>query len=113
MWTYKQSTGEILKDDKVIGSGYSGHGPGVNAPLLDKVHNVGPIPKGQYNIGPSHDTPTKGPVVMALSPTRSGFLIHGDSRTLPGTASEGCIILSKDIREQIASSDDRLLEVVE
>jgi hypothetical protein len=43
---------------------------------------------------------------------RSGFLIHGDSVAMPGTASHGCIILSRDLREQISASGDNQLEVV-
>jgi hypothetical protein len=43
---------------------------------------------------------------------RSGFLIHGDSIIRPGTASRGCIILAREIREQIAASGDADLEVV-
>jgi hypothetical protein len=33
---------------------------------------------------------------------RTEFLIHGDSVDAPGTASEGCIILSPAIRKKIA-----------
>jgi hypothetical protein len=40
---------------------------------------------------------------------RSAFMIHGDNRT--HTASQGCIILRRDLREQIDRSDDRELTV--
>jgi hypothetical protein len=43
---------------------------------------------------------------------RDGFLIHGDSVEHPGTASHGCIIMSRAIREAIAQSDDHELNVV-
>jgi hypothetical protein len=61
-------------------------------------------------------TDTHGPHVMKLAPDghdargRSGFLIHGDN--LRHDASTGCIILSRDIREQISRSGDNVLEVV-
>jgi hypothetical protein len=42
---------------------------------------------------------------------RSGFLIHGDNAEMNHTASDGCIILSHDIREQIDESEDRVLIV--
>jgi hypothetical protein len=43
---------------------------------------------------------------------RTEFLIHGDSKTAPGDASEGCIILPPDVRKKIASSGVTTLEVV-
>jgi hypothetical protein len=43
---------------------------------------------------------------------RSGFLMHGDNIRLPGTASEGCIILPRDLREAIWNSADHTLEVI-
>ena len=39
-------------------------------------------------------------------------LVHGDSKEHPGEASEGCIILPRDIRERLSTSRDRLLVVV-
>lgn len=44
---------------------------------------------------------------------RGGFLIHGDSTADPGTASQGCIILNRSQREQIAANPVKLLRVVE
>jgi hypothetical protein len=41
---------------------------------------------------------------------RDGFLIHGDNLT--HDASTGCIILPPEIRDMIAASEDRDLEVV-
>ena len=60
-----------------------------------------------------------GPFVLRLTPAptnemfgRDGFLIHGDSIEHPGSASHGCIILPRAIREAIAKSDDDTLHVV-
>jgi hypothetical protein len=119
MWTYNQSNGSLTRNDVPAGEGYSGFGEGKNNPALQTVHDVGPIPQGLYSIGPPHDTPTHGPHVMALTPAagtntfgRDGFLIHGDSIANPGTASHGCIILPRAIRDEIASSGDHQLQVV-
>lgn len=118
-WIYSQESGKLKWGDQVIGTGYSGHGDGKNSPAHEDVPNVGPIPRGTYEIGSPFDTETHGPFVMRLSPSgstytfgRSGFLIHGDSIKAPGTASEGCIILARSIRERIASSQDNQLTVI-
>jgi len=125
MWKYEQLTGRLFSDysnptgEEVVAIGYSGHGEGKNNPNLQNVHDVGPLPVGVYDIGPPQDTVTHGPYVLTLHPEpdnvmygRSGFLIHGDSVVHPGTASQGCIIMSRDIREKIWKSGDRVLRVV-
>lgn len=119
MWTFIQSTGELLHDGEHKGFGYSGSGPGKNNAEMQDIRNVGPIPRGTYAIGEPHDSKSHGPYVLALEPSpdnemfgRSCFLIHGDSIEHPGTASEGCIILSRFVREQIGTSGDDLLAVV-
>ena len=65
------------------------------------------------------DSPRRGPLCLRLEPARgtdthgrSAFLIHGDSKSQPGTASEGCIILPPTVRAAISASNDRDLEVV-
>lgn len=119
MWRYDQKSGSISLDGFQHGIGYSGHGEGKNNPLMEAVHEMGPIPRGTYEIGPPHNTVTHGPYVMSLTPNRetntlgrSGFLIHGDSIEKPGTASRGCIILSRVIRQEIWESGDHEVEVV-
>jgi hypothetical protein len=110
---------------QVEGIGYSGHGAGVNNPAMQADRDVGPIPRGFYEIGQAFDHPTRGPLVMRLMPRpgtdtfgRSGFLIHGDLKSAPGKhlASLGCIVLDHDLRARIAAavaSGDRLLQVIE
>jgi hypothetical protein len=119
MWIYDQATGALSRDDKPVAEGYSGFGDGKDNPVMQNVPDTGPIPRGVYAIGPPHDTTTHGPHVMALTPVdgtdtfgRSGFLIHGDSIEHPGTASHGCIILARAIRDEIASSGDNQIQVV-
>lgn len=118
-WQYRRSDGMLSQDSVFAGYGYSGHGIGKNNPDMQSVPNVGCIPAGAWIIGPAYTDPEKGPIVMRLSPEpdtetygRTGFLIHGDSIKAPGTASEGCIILSRAIRQQISDSDDNDLMVV-
>lgn len=118
-WTYEQATGRMLHDGERVAIGYSGAGDGKNNPAMQDVKNVGPLPCGLYTIDAPVDTVTHGPYVLRLEPYpenemfgRAGFLIHGDSVVHPGTASEGCIILGRAIREKIWLSGDRQLEVV-
>lgn len=119
MWTYEQSSGDLLFDGRLIATGYSGHGAGVNDPALQGVKDVGPLPQGKYTIGPAVQDPQTGPVSMHLIPDaanemygRGSFLIHGDNEACDHTASEGCIILPREVRERIAGSGDRTLQVV-
>jgi hypothetical protein len=43
--------------------------------------------------------------------TRNGFLIRGDNSSGDQSASEGCPIFNKDIRDLVGSSGDNILEV--
>lgn len=117
MWIYLQRTGQFRRNDEVPVVGYSGFGAMKNDPLSQQLKGMGPIPQGAYNVGDAFDDPEKGPVVMHLIPCtgtetfgRSGFLIHGDNKT--STASHGCIILPRPVRERVAASHDRLLVVL-
>jgi len=85
MWTYNQSDGTLLHDGALAGEGYSGFGEGKNNPTMQTLHDVGPIPQGTYDIGLAHDT---------------------------GTASHGCIIMPRIVRDAISSSGDGVLQVV-
>lgn len=118
-WIYSQESGKLSWGDTVVATGYSGAGEGKNNPAFEQVPNVGPIPRGTYEISPPFDTETHGPFVMRLLPVgptytfgRSGFLMHGDSVHAPGTASEGCVIMPRPIRERVASSQDNQLTVI-
>ena len=119
-WTYTQSTGELQQNSKQRATGYSGAGEGKNNPAMEHVRDVGPIPRGAWTItGPPSDSRSHGPYVLRLEPAaetathgRDGFLIHGDSKAHPGSASQGCIILPRAVREEIWHSGDRDLEVV-
>ena len=115
-WTYSQSTGRLTRDGRSVGAGYSGAGLGRNNGALQGTPNIGPIPTGAYTIGGAYDTASHGPHVMRLTPRghsalgRSGFLMHGDNPR--HDASEGCVIMSRAIRDQVSRSGDTVLEVV-
>lgn len=121
MWMYSQSAGRIWRegDPAVYPLCYSGKNGGKNNPALQSMHNVGPIPQGVYGIGPPQDTKTHGPYVLPLIPKkgnvmwgRSGFLMHSDSVSHPGQASEGCIVCARSTRVEIWESGDHQLTVV-
>ena len=120
MWTYVQSTGRLYFNGTPIATGYSGQGDGKNNPALETVKNVGPIPAGRWRVqGSPFDSPANGPFCLRLRPCegtdthgRSGFLIHGDSLSAPGTASHGCIVLPRAIRRAIWESVDTEMLVV-
>jgi len=124
-WTYHQSTGRLLHNGHLVDAhGYSGHGVWKNIPGAQNRRNEGPIPQGRYLIGAPFNNPSRsghhgtGPYSIRLTPAsgnhmfgRSAFLIHGDSISAPGTASDGCIILGIHTRHTIIASGDHDLEV--
>lgn len=120
MWIYETVTGRMLDPNgDLAGTGYSGAEQFKNDPVMEGIHNKGPIPRGLYYIGKPQNTVTHGPYVLPLTPDpsntmfgRYGFLIHGDSIVAPGTASEGCIIMPRGVREAIAISGDMDLRVI-
>lgn len=120
MWVYHQKTGALHdKTGQCVAHGYAGNGEGKNNPEAQARHDVGPLPRGLYTIDPPYDSPRVGPYALPLLPHadnemfgRGDFRMHGDSKDKPGTASHGCIIQSRTVREQVWSSGDRLLEVV-
>lgn len=122
MWTYVQRTGALYAaDGELVGVGYSGFGAGKNTPSWQAREDAGPIPRGLYTIGPPRDVSggPHGPFVLPLWPdsanqmfSRTGFLCHGDGiGPHAGSASHGCVVLPRKVREQIASSGDNRLMV--
>lgn len=123
-WKWDQSAGELSHNGKFVSKGYSGAGKGKNNPEMEGVRATGPIPAGKWYIRSPYNSNAVGPYVLTVwaddgqlddvhaRTKRSAFRIHGDSIKNPGTASKGCIILPRAIREQIWKSGDRVLEVV-
>lgn len=125
MWIYEQKTGWLRYTARegqleLIGRGYSGSGEGKNNPDMESHVSLGPIPTGTYHIVlQPFESPSHGPCCLRLVPAstnemfgRAGFLIHGDSIRKPGMASQGCIILPRNIRDQIIARGDPVLRVV-
>ncbi len=126
MWRYDQSSGDLTHDGKFITRGYSGRDWGKNNPGAEAARSIGPIPAGRWKIvGPPYNSPRVGPYVLKVYAAdeavpddthertgRGAFRIHGDSIRNPGTASHGCIILPRAVREMIWRSQDYDLEVV-
>src|ERR1700691_5600527 len=123
MWIWKQRQGELWHSDEKIASGYAGgdcgqRKDGINNPALQNVAKVGPLPQGKYTFGTPVAQSHLGPFAIPLIPSpdnqmfgRDDFYCHGDT-TPSGNASEGCIILARAIRNMIAASPDKDLEVV-
>lgn len=118
-WIYRQRSGALIEPNgTVIAHGYSGFGEGKNNPEMQYVKSVGPVPVGSYKIGPPYNSPKVGPYALILDSLpgtdtrgRGDFRIHGDNAT--NTASHGCLIFPRNIREAIWKSKDRTLTVVE
>lgn len=118
----------------LVGSGYAGHGSGVNNPGSQCVQgdpnhpdtNAGPPPRGGYTIGPLQNNRsadgsrtfrnslrlTPDPNNDMCNPTRAGFLIHGSNDPSQKNASQGCVILPPDVRKKIGQSPDKRFKVV-
>ena len=116
---YYQKSGKLISNDGTLMCvGYSGHGEGKNNPDMQSVKAIGPIPRGVYIIGGAYDSKKTGTLTIMLIPNfnnemfgRGDFRIHGDSIKEPGTASHGCIIAPRNIRETIINGIDKKLIV--
>lgn len=123
MWTWAQKTGTLTRDGAFVAVGYAGgncgsNPEGVNNPSMQNVPKIGPLPQGTYTVGEPIAESKLGPFALPLQPMpsnemfgRSDFYCHGDT-AVPGQASEGCIILARPIRNEIAESSDKALTVV-
>lgn len=123
-WKYDQSSGELFRDGSLVSRGYSGNGRGKNNPAMQGVQGIGPLPAGRWRMVNIYDSKNVGPRTITLNAVdgtaddthdatgRGAFRIHGDSIRAPGTASKGCIILPRPIRDMMWRSGDHDLEVV-
>ena len=64
MWTWRQASGQLLRDGSLVASGYSGFGPGKNNPAYEAVEGEGPIPCGLWAIGAPYDSDQVGPYAL-------------------------------------------------
>jgi hypothetical protein len=118
MWHYKQNTGRLYDNtNKLIAIGYAGgncgkNREGINNHLMQDKPNIGPLPVGTYTMMEVEEGHPTGPFTIVLQPDstnimygRGGFRIHGDT-VIRQSASEGCIVLARPIREQMWDSSD-------
>ena len=109
---YEIKSGRIydvsLRKHRFVGTGYAGRGTHRDDPQSINLFRQGPLPVGDYWIEAPRSHPVLGPYALALTPWpsnemygRSAFYIHGDNKSANFTASEGCIILPRIIREVI------------
>ena len=131
-WVYHQRTGLLEHVDehgnvRSVGTGYAGHGDGVNNPAMQNVPDSGPVPRGQYTIGQQQDNRTGSGHQLAgsmrLNPAtsnpmqgRAGFLIHGPHSNDQMDSSNGCPIFTREIRNQIGQgviNGDNQLRAIE
>ena len=124
-WLYEQVSGRLLDPNgDIAATGYAGGNAGKNMddrnnPDMQDRPNIGPLPVGKYTLGKPVLQSHLGQFAIPLIPSpenemfgRSAFYIHGDSIRNPGKASEGCIIVSRSVRERMWASDDHDLTVV-
>lgn len=118
-WIYKQSTGELFRDGKLIEKGYSGVLTNKNNPDREQVRGMGPIPRGTWKIGSTGTS--KGPLTITLIHIRGNaykrdmrtFRIHGEKvYGVPGFASSGCIIMYAHTRLLVSKDRGAYLEVI-
>lgn len=107
---------------KLVATGYAGgnggkNPEGINNPEMQFTHDIGPICQGEYELQEPLAMSKLGPYTIPLKPKvdnkmegRGGFYIHGDT-TPSGNASHGCIIMPRNIREQMWKSGDHCLIV--
>lgn len=98
---------------------WSGHGDAANDPSREREKGIGPLPAGIYAIGPMRDGGHLGPEVMDLTMIegdafgRDLFRIHGDFvGDVDFSASDGCVIAQRLVREWIDAQPDRRLQVI-
>jgi RHS repeat-associated protein len=125
-WEYSQSSGKVfwIPDDCEkcrpieVGQGYSGAGAGQDNPYAEEIQSVGPPPRGEYSVAPGRKSHLGTPTLdMTPAPGtqmygRDLFRLHSDTQKCVRCASQGCIILPRNIREMIDNSPDRILVVV-
>ena len=132
-WIYHSDTAQLYAGNGILfGHCYSGNRAGLNNPAMESVHNVGPIPAGYYRVGtffddlepnPPDGLEHKGPHVCYLITVaadgctqiappydREGLMVHGDNKKANFSASKGCLIAARFIRDAMQAGD--ILQVV-
>lgn len=124
MTSFQVGKGLIWIDGRKIGPAYSGAPGAVNDESRASEKDTGPIPVGIWTIGKPVDKLTPGdelgPFCLPLTPDpgtrtfgRSGFWVHGDNASHNQSASHGCIVAARAVREQIDADPDRRIFVTD
>jgi hypothetical protein len=107
---YSQSKGEFSRtlDGPVpstailFGGCYAGMGTSKNNPADQCLRDRGPLPRGEYFIGPLQKYPHLGPAMQLLPLItnnmcgRGGFYVHLDNLAHVGMSSDGCCVCMND-----------------
>lgn len=133
---YEQGSGRLLLEDRndctaLLAIGYSGAPGYVNSPGSQGLVAKGPIPLGLWRVERAGQHETLGPQAIPLTPisivwhegaakevasvrriNRSGFYIHGDNAKGNQSASRGCIIMPRPIRDCIVALGIKRLSVI-
>ncbi|EAA8475333.1 DUF2778 domain-containing protein [Salmonella enterica] len=118
-WVYKiKAHSFYLNGAYQFDARYAGRPGFKNDSANECVRDKGPLPRGTYTIGPAFFHSRTRAWTMRLMPYpenqmcgRGAFMIHGESSSHPGEASDGCIILDLPYRKIIAASSDKILVV--
>lgn len=120
MTSFQVGRGFIWINGEKIGPAYSGAPGAVDDETRAAERETGPIPAGIWAIGEPVDKQELGPFCLPLTPVpgtqtfgRSAFYIHGDNAAHNQTASKGCIVAARDIRERINADPDRRIFVTD
>ena len=124
-WVYEQTTGKLYDPEgNYVATGYAGgncgkNPEGINNHDMQNVKSIGPLPCGLYSFGSVVLKSQLGQFAIPLIPDsanemfgRGGFFCHGDTQELNHSASVGCIIMPRNVRNEMYSSADRQIQVV-
>jgi hypothetical protein len=120
-YVYKQTTGQLMLDNQVIGTGYSGKGQGRNNPGMQNQKNVGPIPAGEWKIMGKRVDDRTGELIVDTLPSGHNaagrfpgtelFKIHGETNP-PGMSPAGDIVMPREALDKIDPNGFPTLKVV-
>jgi hypothetical protein len=116
-FVYNQRTGQLTRDNQLVGMGFSGTGAARNNPALQNQPKTGPIPAGEWRIALRvKDFKTGEPLFhlhqLTNPPVRFGepFTIHADTRP---NAGESGIAMPRNVRDGIKVGGFTKLKVVQ
>ena len=116
---YSIYSGTFSSSEGWSASGYAGGGSVAEGDVFNATHknnpgstsitNFGPLPAGRYTITGYHHTITENTIILRpeFSTNRTLLRIHGDSRSNPGRASRGCIVIGPNERQKIVDAFNR------